>query len=275
MKKSGSTFFLFRSDFIILTIAIIFGYLMVSGFGFFDFKYTPAKEGEFVAEPPIPSQGDSTLQLKTLKFKECTETSAIDFLLDRSGSMGDNNKLTNLKNAVTTFTSKLSDNSVIGIQDFSADENPRGAVNSLVDISYYKDVKLQLPGLIQSMEANGYTHAKTAFLFARDKIFNAMVSYPKYKFSLIFISDGVPRTKDGDEFDQSQMPNSVATEIKAKDVKIFTITYAAGIEDTTKLKDLMSSLASTPADAYNSPDPTQIEGILNQIATKMCDAPAQ
>lgn len=231
-------------------------------------ELSPSKTGEEYV--PIPGSGTTigqkSLQLNPILFKKCTGIAAMSFLLDRSSSMNTDNKIGELKKGVLGFTSKLSDDSVIGIQDFSDELNPRGEVNVLVPFSYYKDVKDRLPSLVNNLTALGNTHTKSALAFTKERIREAQAQYPKYKFSLLFLSDGQPVPPE------TQTPSTEGEDIKKMNVRIFTIAYGAS---AAGVKPLMLTLASSPGDAFYAPDPKQIEGILNQIATKMCDTPAQ
>jgi len=122
MKKSLFFGGLFRPDFLILGIAIILGILLVGGLTPFNFQNTPPSKGEFIAEPVTPAGGDKSLQLRPVKFKQCSGIVATDYLVDTSGSMR-GKKITELKKGLITFTNKLGDNSVIAMQTYN-ETNP-------------------------------------------------------------------------------------------------------------------------------------------------------
>ncbi len=284
-KKGGSGFRI-----VIIFLLIIVGASALLTGGIFP-KLTssvPPNQGQentpITPNPGENNQGNDSLQLKTIKFtqKACDKIIAVDFLLDRSGSMqGD--KISKLKSGVLTFTNGLTDTSVLGMQDFSSPENrAAGIVKVLVPFSKFKDIKTQVPSLVNSMDANGWTYTRDAFIFTKAKLEEAILKYPDYKFALIFVSDGVPETGICSRMEQlagtctsEQNPNtapSIAEEIKAKGVRIFSIAYLDR-NDTrwnSQLETLMKAVASSPNDFYVAPSSNQIDSILNQIATKLC-----
>jgi uncharacterized protein YegL len=234
------------------------------------FLLTPSDTGtghEMIT--PGQTGGKGSLQLDPIKFRQCSATTAIDFLLDRSGSM-QGQKIAKLKEGVLSFADKMSDDSIVGMQDFSSPENPSGTVKVLVSFSYLKDVRSSIPNLIKSMNAGGNTYTKTAFIFAKGKLDETIPKFPsKYKFNLIFLSDGVPHTPKGD-FDPDQMPNEIATQIKNENITIYTIAYSM---NESKGLALMKELASSPENAFTAPSPSDLDKILNQIAVKICAEP--
>lgn len=284
-KKRGSGF---RIVLIFLLIIVGASALLTGGiFPKLTNSIPPNQGQEYIPITPNPgeiNQSNDSLQLKTIKFtqKACGKIIAVDFLLDRSGSMlGD--KISKLKSGVLTFTNSLTDTSVLGMQDFSSPENrAAGTVKVLVPFSKFKDIKTQVPSLVNSMDANGWTYTRDAFIFTNAKLEEAIPKYPDYKFALIFVSDGVPETGICSRMEQlagtctsEQNPNtapSIADEIKAKGVRIFSIAYLDR-NDTrwnSQLETLMKTVASSPNDFYVAPSSNQIDSILNQIATKLC-----
>ncbi len=230
---------------------------------------------------PAPSAGESSLQINTFGFRtssptplptNCKETTAVDFLIDNSGSMNNDNKLTALKKGVIQFINALPDNSVIGMQRFS--ETPQ----EVIPFSYYKDVKSQVVQDVNSMTANGFTYTKDAFSFTKQELDSAIPKYPNYKFALIFVSDGVPETAQDDAanppraFATDQDPTEIATQIKQEGIRIFTVAYIGetDISLNNQLHTMMQNVASSPSDAYTAPSSSQISSILSQISTKLC-----
>lgn len=264
---------------LIVLVALVFGFLLVGGI-VPSFKLTPSdNSSEYEIITPGPQGGQNSLQLDPIKFKKCSSTFAVDFLLDRSNSMNElvsgNSKIQKLKEAVLAFANKMSDDSIIGMQDFSSPTGEQDLrllpeYKELVPISYFRDVKQSIPSLVNSLQADGNTYTRDAFVFAKFKLDAAIPNFPsKYKFDLIFISDGVPHTPNGD-FDPAQIPTDVAAQIKNEGITIFTIAY--NLNDQKGLS-LMQTLASNPSDAFVAPAPAQLDQILNQIAFKLCTEP--
>ena len=179
---------------------------------------------------------------------------------------GGGTKISRLKEAVLTFVGSFSDSSVVGIQDYSSAMNPRGPVAVLVPFSYYKDVKTNLPALVNQMQAIGNTWTRDAFVFSFARMQEAIPKFPNYKMAFIFISDGQPNTIDHPNPLQTQNPTDIAVQIKNAGIKIFTISYGADAD-----VNLMRSLASSPAEAYVAPTTGEINGILTKIANKLCE----
>jgi hypothetical protein len=247
-----------------------------------------------------PGNGKRSLQLGTIPFKQCVETTMVNFLIDNSGSM-QGAKMTELKNAMAVFGSNYPDSGVLGIQIYSdpATHPPLGYAE-LIPISEYIKVKNQYISLINRMRPSGATHSKDAMIFAKTKLEEAKRLFPDRQANLVFISDGIPETREtknalcpGDVpnsplcsisrspagapvcrcFAQSQDPTSVASEIKAMGVRIFTISYVDTQDSkfNNELQTLMRNVASSPADYYQAPVADQIGKILAQISEKLCN----
>lgn len=243
-----------------LLIATAFGFVLIGGFDLPKYEY-PASPSEIIPIDEIDNTSDKSLQLKTIKFKDCASRLTVNFLLDRSTSMS-GEKINKLKQAMLAFINRFSDESIIGIQDFSSPENPNGTVKVLVPISYYKDVKSNLPSLISGLRADGNTHMRTALEFSRDRIKEGQVKFPDREFTFIFLSDGQPVPSS------TQTPkDDLINELKKLDIRIFTIAYG---ESASRVKTLMSKIATSPNDSYYVPNEEKIQQILDEITQKVC-----
>lgn len=242
------------------------------------------------------SDGKRSLQLETIPFKECTESTMVDFLIDNSGSMAYGSKMVELKNAMVVFGSNFPDSGVLGIQVYSdpSTYSPLG-YKELIPISEYRNVKSQYVSLINTMRPAGATHSKDAMSFAKQKLTEAKTQYPDKKLNLVFISDGIPETESETRalcpggtpdpnlcsgsgtscrcFARSQDPTSVAAEIKNSGVRIFTISYVdpADSKFNNNLQTLMQNVASSPSDYFQAPVESQVTNILKQISEKLCN----
>jgi len=285
VKKSVFFGGLFRPDFLILGIAIILGVLLVGGITPFNFQNTPSSQGEFIAEPVVPAGGDKSLQLKTIKFKQCSGTVTIDLLLDRTGSMrsltpSGKTKISRLKEAVIQLTDKLSDSSIVGIQSFSSLPDLRGDkskdkdnFNNDVPISYYKDVKSIIPAKINALMANGNTPTHNALAYSYGFLQQAVPLYKDRQFNFIFVSDGEPVPPEQDP--RLFTPNP-ASQIKALGVNEFSLAVYDSIQTRNpKLAELLKSIASKPGNYYEANNADQVSNLLQQILTKICDEPAK
>ncbi len=307
VKKPASSLWFFPNSLKVLkgdaSIFILFGIILIGGLfmagGFFPRVSTDTLNtdaGESQIDPDSLPKGDSkeALQLKTLKFKSCTQVSAVEFLLDNSGSMGgsgfDPAKMTNLKAGVTTFSEKLSDTSVIGLRTFS------DYTTLDVPFGYYKDNKSSFATAIAGMTPDGSTHQKSAFEAAKTDLEGAVTKYPKYDFNLIFFSDGIPETAAGNRtctgtvcdpsnpagcrcMAPSQDPRAVAEEIKAiknssgSNIRIFSILLYDPVRDSfaeTEFKALMKSVATDSSTYFETTDPDDLKSLFDSVIKKVC-----
>lgn len=234
---------------------------------------------EIVEETPIP--GQKGLQLKTLKFRECSNKAAVGLLVDQSGSMAFGNKTQNLKTALTTFTSTLGDQSVIGMYYFS------GSPSEIVPFSRYKDVKGAVANAITRFSPNGPTYTRSAFQLISSKIIPALSAFPDNSFALILLSDGIPETNpricaapacspDGKRCfetteDPTNAPNLIEP-IKNAGIRVFSIALYDQ-QDTCfqdDLKNMMRNIAS-PDSYYETPNAADLQKIYKEIAQKICN----
>lgn len=187
--------------YLLLAVIILGAFVLVSGGPQFDL--TPdgnQPAGDMVIETPDPLR--DSLQLKTIRFQACGTRTAVDFLIDTSGSMSVNNKLTNLKDALNAFASNLEDKSVVGIRRFSASPNTcyPSVTSRLVPINFYSANKTVFSQQVSALCANGGTNTGTAFAAELTDL-TAAVANPAFKdtpLNLVFISDGIP---EGQPFD--------------------------------------------------------------------------
>jgi hypothetical protein len=267
---------------VLLMTLVVFGSIMLVG-GLLPTMPEGTGEGQeaIIDTNTLPTGQHDNLQLGTFKFKPCAAISAVNFLVDNSGSMGNGSKMSDLKNGLRAFGASFPDEGIIGLQAYNqpGEISPEG-YEELVPISKFADVKNTFSSAVDSMRPGGYTYSKSAMEFSKTKLQEAMPKFPEYKFNLIFISDGVPQTRATDGtcgydrcFAHIQDPTSVATEIKAMGVRIFTLAY---LDDSdarlnNELRNMMTNVASSPDDFYVAPVSNQIDQILAQIGQKVCN----
>jgi len=283
-----------KSNFFFLAILFVVAFFAFSNVGgIFPTKLntTGAQSGSYVMVTPVPGSSDSSLQLKLVKFKGCSTTAAVNFLVDRSGSMAFGKKLPLLQKGLLSFANKLSDQSVFGLQTFAEDWTKN------ISPGLFSDVKGKITDVVCKINPNGGTHTKDAFVKTKGVLEQAQITYPDHNFALIFISDGIPETlatntacpggQSGEWcgpsptnpslcrcFAQEQDPTQVADQIKAMGtgIKIYTIAYVEKEDQklNNKLQEMMKRVATTPNDAYMAPNETEIVGILNKISNEIC-----
>jgi hypothetical protein len=275
-------------DFIIV-FAVILGFLLTGGFVFRTSNY-PSQQSDqtIVITKPVPLS-KSSLQLNTFDVKRCSSTTAIDFLIDNSGSMQFGTKMQELQNALKIFAGKFPTSGAIALQTYSE------TVQDKVHFSLFKDSKNQFLNAVSAMTPQTATHSKDAFLVAQNSLKQGMKDFPNYKFSLVFISDGIPETDAANKaciggqnsqycaphpfdsaacrcYDVNQDPTSVASQIKASGVRIYTIAFVDSSESkfNADLQTMMADVASSPSDYYMAPIDTQLTDIITQISTSIC-----
>ena len=248
----------------------------------------------------INSSDQKGLQLKTFSVNVCGQKTAIDFLIDTSGSMEDDGKMEKAKSALHEFTKTIGGKSVIGIQTFSKDVKER------VPLSYYKEVKKQVDDTINGLKPDGWTRTRDGLTLAKEKLADAINQnkFPGYHYSLILITDGVPEipppqpdTRDCyirvDDpvtapakrcFAKQQdprIPTNIAQEIKSlgtEGVAIYSIGIFSEASSDKQLKPYLESLlkevASQPTNThyYDSINANNLKQIFDNVINKICEA---
>ncbi len=267
----------------IIALAIGFGVLLSRGVTPKESYSDPGITGdiEIVEETPDPAQ--KGLQLKTIKFKECSNTVTIDLLLDTSGSMGDPtpsgiSKIQRLREAVLSLVEKAQDESIIGIQSFSSE-----LIANEVPVSYYKDVKSIVPLKLAGLGHSGSTPTYEALAFSYNILKDAIPKFPpERKFNFIFVSDGAPCPGIGcpgqpgsNEDPRLYNPNPV-DQIKGLGVTVYSLGIFSPQDriNAFVLEDLLKSIASTPSNYYAANTGDDIKLLLAQISNKICNAQA-
>lgn len=251
---SGGTPFLIG----FIALAIGFGVLFARGITPSSTLTDPGPQSggyEMIPETPVP--GQKGLQLKTLKFKECSQTAAVDMQLDITGSMG--GTIGDLKNAVFTFTDGLSDSSIIGIQAYNS-ITPQLEV---IPVSLYKDVKNQIHPAVNALQAEGSTPSYDAITFSQQIIQAAIQKYPGKKFSYIFFSDGNPNSGPDTPADIAQASQGIKN--------LGVTVYAIGLGSNGGInQDVLNAVASSPDEVYLAPTSDKLADIYKQIASRLC-----
>lgn len=256
---------------IILIAIVIAGAIYLVGGVFPHLEQIDTGEQGRVVVPDLEdtegASSTASLRLKTIKFKQCTETAAVDFMLDRSGSMkqktpSGETKIQALKDAVTLFIDNLSTDSVIGVQYFSSE-----GIGNLIEINEKKNIG-DYSEAIKALPANGQTPTHNALAYSYNRLQNGVQKYPDRDFAFIFVSDGepVPSSQDPRLFD----PNP-ADQIKDLGVEVYSI----GILDNNqirsgKMKELLTDIASSPDNVYISPNGEDLDNIIAQISQDLC-----
>lgn len=267
-----------------IALAIGMGLLLSRGIAPKSMLSDPGQTGELEIVQETPSPDEKGLQLKTLKFRECGSTVTINMLLDKSSSMREltpsgQSKMTRLKEAVMEMVSNARDESIIGIQSFTT-----GNITNDIPISYFKDIKSILPIKIAALIPLQATPTHDALKFSYEKLGETLKSdwYPKErKMNFIFISDGAPcpgiacptiRTLGPDQDPRLYTPNP-ADQIKALGVNVYSLGIFSPKDRNLifDMEDLLKSIASTPDNYYAANTGDDVQRLLKEISSKICN----
>lgn len=272
---------------LILAVIIIGSVAFVSGI-FPTTQMTPPDPNAPRYRPNLDEEigNRDSLQLKTIDFETCSKISAVDLLVDYSGSMAPDfgpRKLPATHNALKTFGEKLTDESVVALHAF----NTRNY--EVIPFSEFKDVKDTYNSQVESLnEPDGATYTRSALTYVKAKIELAKQKWQNHQFTLVFLSDGIPErlgtaTKMScpnprggmRNFSLAEDPNqapSVADQIKNLDVRIFAISILDQNDQcfSDALRDLMQNVAS-PDSYYETYNPDDLSDIYDNVVFEMCE----
>lgn len=250
---------------VLMAVVILGSISLVSGI-FPKQQITPQDPNAPVYKPVVeddPLQKDS-LQLKTIKFEACSQTVAVEMVLDRSGSMdAPPTKIQNLKTASLFFINKLPDDAPIGLVTFAS------SVREEFPIQKYSDIKVNIQPIVKGLVPIGSTHTRDAMIKAKSALEVGIPKFPGRQFALILVSDGVPNPSNTQD---PRVPTNIGDEIKNLGVKIFTIAITQGLSPFERpiMNQVMRDLAS-PNSFFEAPDTSQLENIYNQIGFQICN----
>lgn len=253
-------------------------------------------------QEPTPTGKPNNKQLQIQELKNCSDSLAVEFLLDTSGSMDNGGKINTLKESLNFFVGKLKKNAVVGIRTFS------DKTNLQVSFDFYKNNQGVVGSIISGLTPGGGTSTRDAFIETQKDLKDALVKkeFKNYTFNLIFFSDGIPETVDGNTnkegrkctpeprlqsgfrcFDTRQDPTNsslvggnIAQQIKnlknkdEKNVRIFSVLLFDSVKDAffkTEEEAIMERVASTPEDFYKTTSPDDLQRIFKQIITQVCN----
>lgn len=240
---------------------------------------------------------DKELQLLTFSVNTCSSTSVIDFLIDTSGSMQDDNKIFVLRDGLKKVIAKLPPSAVVGIQTFSA------VVQERVPLDYLKNNRALINDIVNGLSAAGWTRTKDGLQLAATKLSDAIQKnrFPGYKYYLVILTDGVPETppprtcmnppgpvpdalwgKDGRCFTEEQDPRkpSLLTQaLKSAGVDVYSVAIFSKTAKSDKvmqpyLEKLLKEVSSSPPESHyfgTDFDTVNIQEVLKKITSTFCD----
>lgn len=250
----------------VLMAVVILGSISLASGIFPKQQITPQDPNAPVYKPVVeddPLQKDS-LQLKTIRFEACSQTVAIEMVLDRSGSMNEPpTKIENLKTASLFFINKLPDDAPIGLVTFAS------SVREEFPIQKYSDIKVNIQPIVKGLVPDGTTSTRDAMIKAKSALEVGLPKFPGRQFALIVVSDGLPIPSNSQD---PRTPTNIGDEIKNMGVKIFTIAITQGLNSFQRpvMNQVMRDLAS-PNSFFEAPDTNQLENIYDQIGFQICN----
>jgi len=298
---------LISGDFVMI-IAVVLAFLLTGGV----FARMSKYPNQGIYETELFGSGSDgsqkNLQLGTFGVLKCTNKTAINFLIDNSGSMqfGEpNSKIDQLKTALRTFAEYFPPTGAIAMQTYSE------TVKERVPFSIFNTSKTLFLEEVAAMGPQTATHSRDAFLVAEQNINLGKGLFPDYKFSLVYISDGIPESRNGNSFcgggncsggtcsggtsaeycmphplahnfcrcyDTNQDPLDIANRIKSNGTEIFTIAFTDDHADAdldAKLQNLMRNIATEPSSGhyFHAPVTNQLTNIISLITNRICNQP--
>jgi hypothetical protein len=241
---------------------------------------------------PLVNDARKNLQLKTFNVNTCGYQTAIDFLIDTSGSMKLDGKIGKEQSALRAFTKDLAGKAGISMQTFGQ------RVDDKVGFDYYKNVKEKVKITIDGLKPFKETRTREGFEIAKKEIIAAKAN-PKFKgyhFALILLTDGVPeippdkpRTCYFQAFDPTygsnrcfakeedpRIPENIPEQLKGMGVTIATIgIYSQGTTDKLfypYLSSFLKDVTSKPLQDhyFESIEGDNLKKILDQVLTNVC-----
>lgn len=257
---------------------------------------------------PTPTGKPKNYQLQISELKNCSDSLAVEFLLDTSGSMEDGGKIDKLKEALNNFISKVKNKSVIAIRTFNT------ITSMQVGFDFYKNNQSQVQAVINGLSPGGGTYTRNAFAGVKQDIVPLLndKKFQMYTPNIIFFSDGIPETSAANTacvsrrlctdkiisptfpgecrcFDTNQDPTNkghtdgdgdIVEQIKklknkdGKNINIFSVLLFNRASDAffeAEEEALMQRIASAPENFYKTPRADDLQKIFNQIITQVCN----
>ncbi len=168
-------------------------------------------------------------------------------VVDRSGSMNDDNKFNDLRVAVDVFVQTLQSTPVqeqVGLASYSSTASIDALLTTDLD---------QITIAMNGLTANGYTSISRGMRSGK-AIFDANVTSDFVERTMIVMTDGIHNT--GAE------PAGIATTLAGENVKIHTITFGADA-DQARMIDIASIGGGRH---YHALDGAQLQAIYREIA---------
>ena len=204
-------------------------------------------------------------------LESCDVPVDVALLIDRSGSMQSQGKepsepLTTVKNAASTFISRLRSSDQVAIISFATEASDpidfrltgakEEAKNTMLSVEIDKD-------------GTQYTNTGDALLSAK-KEFESLRHNKSASRVIILLTDGEAGEPNRPEkVDDPEFPKTYALEIsrQIKEEGISLYTIGLGVNAN---QEFLAGISTAPEYYFSSPSPQDLEGIYQEIATTIC-----
>lgn len=195
--------------------------------------------------------------------EQCLQPVDVMLVIDRSGSMNDDDKLADAKSAASTF---------VGAVDFSQDEVGLTSFNQAATLNLgLTNDETALNTAINGLTATGQTNIGDGLKVGRQEL----VANGGPTKALILLSDGAPNV-DGTgalclgDFDINSACSlhalSEATTTKNAGIELFVI----GLGVNSETENLLQQIATDNSHYFSAPSSDDLESIYLQIAEELC-----
>jgi uncharacterized protein YegL len=253
--------------------AIMFGVLVMSAYlvgGLIPTRFPEPKEPpEAVEEDETASESD-----KDVKGAATTARSTVSqiigckpgiiFLIDSSKAMG-GRKLENIKAALLSYGTVVSDDSVVGVVTFT------NSVETAVEPGRMQVKRGEYQYAVSTLSAEGEGDLGGGFSAVKDRVTSIQTRYPNYRYSVIVLSDGSHLTTSVRELFRV---HAVSRELTNMGVRIDTIDISDAVESGQT--QLLVQAASSPAQYhFVSESGKNLSQVLQGVGSTLCAAPVR
>ena len=167
----------------------------------------------------------------------------IALVIDCSGSMSVNNKISNAKKAAIRFLDDIDENFQVGLVSFQT--------QAKLEMTLTEDFS-ELSRTINNLDAGGGNNDEEAIAIARDQV---LVNSQNIKV-LVLLADGRPA--------DSRAMLREADRAKQQDIQLITIGVGNDVDS-----DLLKQVASTPEDYYFVEESVKLESTFTTLASRL------
>lgn len=202
-----------------------------------------------------------------VKTTQCKQPSDVMMVLDRSGSMNDDNEdppqpLTNVKEAARSFLGMLSNKDKVGIVSFATDATAEQQLESATST-----IRDAIGGIeIKKPEHEQHTNIAAGIEKAHNELTSDRHADDAHG-AIVLLTDGIASRpqKAGVEGYAKRMATSTANAVRADDLDLFVIGLGDGAEGT-----FLEKLAKNENRYFFAPGTKDLNSIYQDIATAIC-----